>query len=166
MSRYQPSLRLGAVLALLCALPAAAQKPVTLESILSAPFPSEILASPAGGRLAWVQNDRGVRNIWLADRPEYRGRQVTHYDKDDGQTVGGLEWTPDGKSLFFVRGGAANRQGEIPNPTSDPAGAEQAIWRMSVDAPGIAEPVRVGPRSEEHTSELQSQSNLVCRLLL
>src|SRR2546427_3191787 len=26
--------------------------------------------------------------------------------------------------------------------------------------------VRVGTRSEEHTSELQSQSNLVCRLLL
>src|SRR2546430_9430059 len=26
--------------------------------------------------------------------------------------------------------------------------------------------VRIGPRSEEHTSELQSQSNLVCRLLL
>src|SRR2546430_6532454 len=25
---------------------------------------------------------------------------------------------------------------------------------------------RAGPRSEEHTSELQSQSNLVCRLLL
>src|SRR2546430_11944580 len=25
---------------------------------------------------------------------------------------------------------------------------------------------RCGPRSEEHTSELQSQSNLVCRLLL
>src|SRR2546427_8567410 len=28
------------------------------------------------------------------------------------------------------------------------------------------EPVRVYMRSEEHTSELQSQSNLVCRLLL
>src|SRR5688572_32273980 len=28
-----------------------------------------------------------------------------------------------------------------------------------------AEP-QTGPRSEEHTSELQSQSNLVCRLLL
>src|SRR3989475_8177714 len=25
---------------------------------------------------------------------------------------------------------------------------------------------QIGPRSEEHTSELQSQSNLVCRLLL
>src|SRR2546430_13497485 len=27
-------------------------------------------------------------------------------------------------------------------------------------------PFAIGPRSEEHTSELQSQSNLVCRLLL
>src|ERR1019366_8497063 len=27
-------------------------------------------------------------------------------------------------------------------------------------------PVRAGPRSEEHTSELQSLTNLVCRLLL
>src|SRR5688572_26843771 len=27
-------------------------------------------------------------------------------------------------------------------------------------------PVQTGERSEEHTSELQSQSNLVCRLLL
>src|SRR2546430_13542795 len=36
--------------------------------------------------------------------------------------------------------------------------------------PGAEEPVpqrqRRGVRSEEHTSELQSQSNLVCRLLL
>src|SRR2546430_13594306 len=34
--------------------------------------------------------------------------------------------------------------------------------------PGVREPdgVRAVSRSEEHTSELQSQSNLVCRLLL
>src|SRR2546430_11753124 len=34
--------------------------------------------------------------------------------------------------------------------------------------PGIARPIlkEVNDRSEEHTSELQSQSNLVCRLLL
>src|SRR2546427_2225859 len=30
----------------------------------------------------------------------------------------------------------------------------------------VADPPRARPRSEEHTSELQSQSNLVCRLLL
>src|SRR2546430_11227273 len=50
--------------------------------------------------------------------------------------------------------------------SSDRAGRRQAegrpvragVWRR----PGP----RVVPRSEEHTSELQSQSNLVCRLLL
>src|SRR2546430_12387728 len=31
---------------------------------------------------------------------------------------------------------------------------------------GDADPPRAAARSEEHTSELQSQSNLVCRLLL
>src|SRR3989475_7151383 len=33
-------------------------------------------------------------------------------------------------------------------------------------APYIARPGNINARSEEHTSELQSQSNLVCRLLL
>src|SRR5690606_41657575 len=33
-------------------------------------------------------------------------------------------------------------------------------------AAGVAGAVRVGVRSEEHTSELQSRENLVCRLLL
>src|SRR2546430_16937715 len=48
---------------------------------------------------------------------------------------------------------------------------ERTAWRLVLvdgehaeDASG--ERVRPGGRSEEHTSELQSQSNLVCRLLL
>src|SRR5260370_28826717 len=40
-------------------------------------------------------------------------------------------------------------------------GAEPAsFWR------GHGRPLLLGPRSEEHTSELQSHLNLVCRLLL
>src|SRR2546430_7308474 len=35
-----------------------------------------------------------------------------------------------------------------------------------LDAVSVLGPVRMDYRSEEHTSELQSQSNLVCRLLL
>src|SRR5205085_10406919 len=37
---------------------------------------------------------------------------------------------------------------------------------MGEGAQPQAQPLRVHVRSEEHTSELQSQSNLVCRLLL
>src|SRR2546430_11858407 len=39
------------------------------------------------------------------------------------------------------------------------------LQRECLDA-RVARQLRVGARSEEHTSELQSQSNLVCRLLL
>src|SRR2546430_13603411 len=40
--------------------------------------------------------------------------------------------------------------------------------RLPAGAAGAADPAQelAGGRSEEHTSELQSQSNLVCRLLL
>ncbi len=132
----------AAALALLCGLPLAAQQPaVTLESLLSAPFPEELLASPAGARLAWIDNAKGARNVWVAEPPDYRGRQVTRYSADDGQSIGNLEWTPDARSLIYVRGGGPNRQGEVPNPASDPVGAEQAIWRVSLDG---GEPVRLG----------------------
>src|SRR2546430_10934441 len=49
-----------------------------------------------------------------------------------------------------------------PRPLSDLAVA-RAIW-MSSSSSSAASAVEA--RSEEHTSELQSQSNLVCRLLL
>src|SRR5688572_32407667 len=42
-----------------------------------------------------------------------------------------------------------------------PGGASPLLW-----GPIRAPPAPAGSRSEEHTSELQSQSNLVCRLLL
>src|SRR2546427_2609293 len=39
-----------------------------------------------------------------------------------------------------------------------------ALRGLPAGLPGLLRPI--GTRSEEHTSELQSQSNLVCRLLL
>src|SRR6516165_3104316 len=41
-----------------------------------------------------------------------------------------------------------------------------AIFRQRARVPEPVFPPQEGERSEEHTSELQSQSNLVCRLLL
>jgi dipeptidyl aminopeptidase/acylaminoacyl peptidase len=128
--------------ALVAAAPLAAQqRPLSIESLLSAPYPTNISAAPAGGLVAWVQDDRGARNLWVAAPPEYRGRQLTSYTKDDGQEIGNIEWTPDAKTIVFVRGAGANRAGEVPNPTSDPAGAEQALWRIAVSG---GAPVRIG----------------------
>src|SRR2546430_12531249 len=40
------------------------------------------------------------------------------------------------------------------------------FFKPEMSASGMMPPTRTVTRSEEHTSELQSQSNLVCRLLL
>ncbi|HZF12541.1 MAG TPA: prolyl oligopeptidase family serine peptidase [Thermoanaerobaculia bacterium] len=113
---------------------------VTLEQVMSAPFASLLTAAPAGGRLAWVLKERGARNVWVAAPPDYHGRRLTPYTADDGQEISDLAWTPDGRTLLYVRGGEANRHGEHPNPKSDPAGTEQAIYAVSADAANPANP--------------------------
>src|SRR5436190_21278163 len=93
---------------LLLAACASAQAPFTLEQVLSAPFPSDLTAS-ATGKLAWVSNARGVRNILVAEPPQYATRAITSYTADDGQEISQLCWTPDGSSIVFTRGGSLHQ---------------------------------------------------------
>ena len=120
-----------AVLLFIAAACACAQS-FTLEQVLSAPFPSAPVVAPAGS-IAWVYNARGVRNIWVAAPPDYRGHSITAYTADDGQEVSQLAWSPDGRQIVYVRGEGANGAGEYPNPTSDPQGAEQQVWIVGVE---------------------------------
>src|ERR1019366_5644095 len=104
-------------------------KTFTLEQVLSAPFPSELIAEPGGGKVAWLLNERGARNVWTAAAPDFKGVRLTNYTRDDGQDVGQLCWTPDGKAVIYVRGGDLEFLGRpAPNPTADPAGVDQSIW--------------------------------------
>lgn len=107
--------------------PAPAQQ-FTLEGIMSTPFPDHLVAAPNQGKVAWVRNAEGVRNIWVAEAPEYRGRQLTAYAEDDGQELTDLQFGPGGNHIVYVRGGAPNRDREIPNPLSEPEQAERAVW--------------------------------------
>ena len=124
-------MRVLAVLAL-AALPgvAAADGPFTLEGVLSAPYPSELVAAAGADRIAWVTEERGVRNLWTAAAPDFEPMRLTSYSDDDGQALGQLALTADGVLLVYVRGGGPNAAGETPNPAGDPAGAEQAIWAV------------------------------------
>ena len=100
----------------------------TIAQILSAPFASDLTAAPTGERIAWLFNIEGKRNVWVAEGPSFKARQLTRYDKDEGQEITNLSFTSDGKWLVFVRGGDPNQAGEIPNPTNSLSGAEQAIY--------------------------------------
>jgi dipeptidyl aminopeptidase/acylaminoacyl peptidase len=122
-------------LGLLITAGSAQQREVTLEALLSWPFPSAIVAAPAGGHVAWVQNAKGSRNVWVASAPEFTPRQLTAYTGDDGQDITTPTWTSDGRAILYVRGGGANRQGEVPNPALSATAAEQAIWAVDVRSP-------------------------------
>src|SRR5262245_58708991 len=106
----------------------------TLEQILSSSFLSDLVASPIGERVAWVFDAQGKRNVWVAEGPEFKARQLTQYNEDDGQELTDLTFTRDGKWLVYVRGGNPNSAGDILNPTNDSSGATQAIYAASWDA--------------------------------
>jgi len=91
---------------------ACAQPNFTLEQVMSAPFPSAPVVSPAG-KIAWVYNARGVRNIWVAEPPEYHGHSITSYTADDGQEISDLQWTPDSREVCAVRAPMARANTQI-----------------------------------------------------
>jgi dipeptidyl aminopeptidase/acylaminoacyl peptidase len=132
----------AAIVATTALLPAGAhaQESFTIEQVMSSPFPTALVAAPVGDAIAWVQNAEGRRNVWLAEGPGWEGRPLTTYDRDDGQEVGDLQWTPDANRLVYVRGGAPNRAGDVPNPAWDAEGAERAVWTVGLDG---GEPVLI-----------------------
>jgi len=91
-----------------------ATPPFTLDQVLSSAFPTALTAAPAGGKLAWVSNAQGVRNIMLAEPPAYQARKITAYTADDGQEMQSLAWTPDASAIVYVRGDSAKPRRRIP----------------------------------------------------
>ncbi len=122
--------------------PVGAQSAVTIDALMAAPFPTELVAAPAGGRIAWVSSSSGVNNVLVAEPPDHKWRAVTNYTGDDGHWITELGWTGDAKTLVYVRGDGANRQGESPNPAQLQDGTEQAVFAAALDG---GTPKRLGP---------------------
>jgi len=60
---------------------ATAQQRLTLEQVMSAPFASDLVAARRGSSVAWVVNQRGTRNVWVASGPSWQVRQLTRTSK-------------------------------------------------------------------------------------
>jgi dipeptidyl aminopeptidase/acylaminoacyl peptidase len=122
------------VVPLICALlPLSAQNKFTIEQVLSPGFPFELVAATKADRIAWIQYERGLRNVYTAAGPGFEPVQLTFHPDDDGNDLSDLRISDDGETLVYVRGHAPNREGWVANPSSDPMGAERAIWTVSTD---------------------------------
>src|ERR1051325_10329025 len=126
----------------------------TLEQVLSASFPYGLTSASHAPRVAWVFDNKGERNIWVADAPGFVPRQVTHYKGDDGQAIASVKLTPDGKTIVYSRGSEVNKEGTSANPTSQTKMPKQQAWAMNVSG---GEPRLLGDIgcNEEECEDLQ-----------
>jgi dipeptidyl aminopeptidase/acylaminoacyl peptidase len=119
-----------AILLVLCARRSWAQGSFTLEQILGVPFNGNLVVAHSGNRVAWTSNEKGKRNIWVAEGPDFAPRQLTAYALDDGGELSQLKFTADGNTIVYVRGEGKDSAGAYANPTSNPGGEQQAVWAI------------------------------------
>jgi dipeptidyl aminopeptidase/acylaminoacyl peptidase len=119
------------------AAPAAAppQGGFTLAQVLSYPFPLDLTSSGHGDRIAWVIDQNGVRNVWVAKAPDFKPQQVTRFTQDDGQEITQLTFSPSGDRLVFVRGGDHDANWPVKvavDPAASPVEPKVMLWMVDV----------------------------------
>ncbi|MDH3270319.1 MAG: prolyl oligopeptidase family serine peptidase [Gemmatimonadota bacterium] len=122
---------LAALLLPALAASTASAQDFSVADVLSPGFPYALVSADAVDRIAWLEYERGMRNVYTATPPGFEPTRLTDFLKDDGVDLQNLQLSTDGEVVTFLRGHQPNREGWVANPTSDPRGAERAIWAMS-----------------------------------
>ena len=78
---------------------------LSLKDFKNYAFPTELSASAQGNRIAWALEENGMRNVYVAEGPDYTIRKLTSFTKNDGQEITSLQFSPDGEWIVFARGG-------------------------------------------------------------
>jgi len=147
----------------------AAEKPFTLEEVLSPPFPHGLTSARNADRIAWVFYDKGARNVWTAAAPDFKPVNLTGFARDEVFELPEVTLTDDGTVAVFVKGGRPNSAGWVTNSDSDPDGREQAVWAVRTEGGGRPWKLAVGagpvPSPDGHWA-LVARDGLIYRVPL
>ena len=110
----------------------------TMAQFMSFAFPMELVAATKADRIAWISNDKGLRNVFTAAAPDFRPVRVTSYMRDDGVDTTQLAISDDGSTVVFTRGHTKNSSDWVASPEADPNGVERAIWAAKTATPGVS----------------------------
>jgi dipeptidyl aminopeptidase/acylaminoacyl peptidase len=105
----------------------------SVDQILTLPQPDNLIASPVGSTIAWTFNERGLRNIYIAEAPDFTPRRLTPYTEDDGQELTNLSFSSDGRTIVYVRGGdhGSSRPADAPNPAGFTVQPKVQVWSVA-----------------------------------
>jgi dipeptidyl aminopeptidase/acylaminoacyl peptidase len=116
--------------------PAPGQAPARfgLDQALAFPAVENLVAAPTGRRIAFILEERGVRNIFGAEGPGWAVRKLTAFTEDDGLELTDLAFSADGSALVFVRnpgyGNWPSPEGVAPNPTARAVQPKTEVWTV------------------------------------
>src|SRR5690606_30342894 len=115
--------------------------------------------------LLWRNSSSGKNTIWYSAQ-QSRRKSLTQIADTRWEVVGVGDFDGDGEADIFWRHASSGKNtvwysGDRDNRKSL-RGVSDARWKVVA----VGDFNGDGKRSEEHTSELQSRENLVCRLLL
>ncbi|HKU67379.1 MAG TPA: prolyl oligopeptidase family serine peptidase [Candidatus Baltobacteraceae bacterium] len=111
----------------------------SVEQVLGYPYPLDLVSGAGGRTIAWVIDQRGVRNVFVASAPDYTARMVTHYTADDGQEITNLKISQDGKYAVYVRGGDHDSNWPVsfpPNPARNTVAPQMQVWSIALQGDG------------------------------
>ena len=113
-----------------------------IEDYLSPAFPTGLIANHAGTAVAWVFNEKGVRNIYWGDPQTNKFEALTHFTNDDGVEINSLQFSPNDDILYYVKGNTANTKGEPANPAQLQSATEQNIYALTISTKNIKQIVK------------------------
>ena len=97
--------------------------------------PNPTTSSPrrSGRRSPGRSTSAAVRNIYVADAPDFTPRRLTPYTEDDGQELTNLSFSSDGRTIVYVRGGdhGSNRPADAPNPAGLTVQPKVQVWSVA-----------------------------------
>ena len=137
----------------------------TLDQLTRYPFPSELAAASRANRIVWAFNEDGVRNLYVAEGPDFAARRLTSYTSDDGQELTSVQLTADGRYVVFVRGGdhGSNFDDILPvNPLGMPQPVRVQVWSVPFEGGepkslGEGDSPVVSPRGDVVAFERENQ---------
>ena len=110
----------------------------TINNLLSPAFPTSLVSSADGKTIAWVFNNKGSRNIYVADGNNFsNAKPLTTYMGDDGVEISNTTFTPNGNQIIFVRGNSNNNQGYAANPAFLQTDVSRNIFIINKDGSSL-----------------------------
>ncbi|WP_336965569.1 S9 family peptidase [Sphingobium aquiterrae] len=106
---------------------AQAKKRQELEALLAAPIVYQPSRSADGRSIAFPAREGRTRSIFFVP-PGGKARALVRYAEDDGQEMSQVAVSADGGLVAFIRGGAPNSKGEVPDPRSLPEPPKREIF--------------------------------------